>query len=647
MSVFDPTIRQAEKVSISALTDLFLQLALLIIIITVFVPFSPQMPAAGIDPSWALGLNQAVAQGLAFGKEIIFTYGPFSSIYTEAYHPSTDFMMIGGSLYLAFSYWLCLVFVIKNVPWRWTLAFGICLGGMIYARDSLFFSYPLLVGIANYKYMILPKNNSVTSTYYILFFALLFAPFGLLPLIKASLLLLCIIVAILCCTYLVICKKIALASVSLITPAVAMLLFWIGSGQSAANLPGFLLSTLSISSEFTEAMALEGNQVEIVLYMISSALICVSIACQKQLRRPSKLFLLCLFFVFLFLSCKSGFVRHNVHAFIPATSILITALLLPFVFRSKSVLPLIILSIFTWGYINSHYTRISISKNILSTSFSAWHGLASRLNDPEWVKQNFDLSMNFLKNQVSFPLLEGTTDIYSCKQTYLIASGNTWSPRPIIQSYSVFSSNLAQRNKQHLLGQKKPDNIIFRMEPIDGRIPSSEDGASWPILMTDYQLTHSENDYLFLRKRIMPGNTTTKLTPLIQEKHNFGDIVDVPATDQAVFARIIIKPTFWGYLAITFLKPEPLTILLEQTDGTKKQYRIIASMAKSAFLISPLVENTSEFAMLYGNKSDLNAKTVKTISIASKNSNFWQWHQKYSIIFKHIKIFPASKFTPK
>lgn len=28
------------------------------------------MPAPGLDASWAVGLNQAVAQGLAFGKDI-------------------------------------------------------------------------------------------------------------------------------------------------------------------------------------------------------------------------------------------------------------------------------------------------------------------------------------------------------------------------------------------------------------------------------------------------------------------------------------------------------------------------------------------------------------------------------------------------
>ena len=50
--------------------NVVLWIVLLITTIAKFVPFSPAMPAAGLDPSWVFGLNQAVAQGLSFGKEI-------------------------------------------------------------------------------------------------------------------------------------------------------------------------------------------------------------------------------------------------------------------------------------------------------------------------------------------------------------------------------------------------------------------------------------------------------------------------------------------------------------------------------------------------------------------------------------------------
>lgn len=58
-----------------------LKSALLIIIIAVFIPLSPKMPAPGLDASWAVGLNQAVAQGLAFGKDIFYLRTLFFHLY--------------------------------------------------------------------------------------------------------------------------------------------------------------------------------------------------------------------------------------------------------------------------------------------------------------------------------------------------------------------------------------------------------------------------------------------------------------------------------------------------------------------------------------------------------------------------------------
>lgn len=127
------------------------KLSLFLIITSIFIPFSPKLPAPGIDPSWALGLNQAVAQGLAFGKDIIFTLGPYSSLYTKAYHPATDSLMMAGCFYLAISYWFCLLFLMRKTRWLWFFMLCIPFLGMIYARDSLFFSYPLLTGLISHQ----------------------------------------------------------------------------------------------------------------------------------------------------------------------------------------------------------------------------------------------------------------------------------------------------------------------------------------------------------------------------------------------------------------------------------------------------------------------------------------------------------------
>ena len=81
-------------------------LALMVAIVCVIVPFSPAMPADGLDPSWQFAMNQAVAQNLRFGTDIVFTLGPYASLYTKLYHPGTDKIMLIGSIYIAIAYCL-------------------------------------------------------------------------------------------------------------------------------------------------------------------------------------------------------------------------------------------------------------------------------------------------------------------------------------------------------------------------------------------------------------------------------------------------------------------------------------------------------------------------------------------------------------
>jgi hypothetical protein len=639
MSMPNKTFNKFGSRSVDLTVNGILWFVLLVTIIATFVPFSPVMPAASLDPSWQFGMNQAVAQGLFFGREIIFTFGPYASIYTKSYHPSTDFMMVSGSLYLAMSYWVCFVLLMKNVPWRWILAFCVVLAGLMYSRDALLFSLPLLVGLLTFKILFLEEGRLVKSKFAPIYVALFFASFGLLPLVKGSMLILCGAIAALCSALFIANRHRLLAIICLFAPMISMLLFWIASGQSPITLPNYFISMAPIVSGYTEAMAIDGNINEIILYFGASIFLLLAIFIQTQITSTSKIFLFCIYFVFLFLSFKAGFVRHDGHAIISGTSILIAALLLPFIFNTRIILLAIVFTLISWLYIDSHYIKISteyIASNFKSTYSSAWHGIKNRIENRNWPRLEFDAAVNSLRKQVPFPVLHGTTDIYSYNQSYLISSGNSWSPRPILQSYSVYTPALAEINRKHLLGSQAPDNIIFRVEPIDGRIPSIEDGASWPILMSNYQPDRVESDFLFLRKKENLGKIEDPLK-LTSEKHTFGESVNLPYSSQPIFAQIEIKPTVFGRIASIFFKPSQLKITLDLKNGIKKRYRIIAGMAQSGFLISPLIENTAEFGMLYGKNGFLDGKLVKSVMIAPADGDNRFWSNEYTVTFSQFK----------
>jgi len=196
------------------------------------------------------------------------------------------------------------------------------------------------------------------------------------------------------------------------------------------------------------------------------------------------------------------------------------------------------------------------------------------------------------------PKLAGTTDIYPHDLAELIASGNSWSPRPVPQSYAVYSPILARLNENHLRGQQAPDNIIFRVGPfiIDERFPTLEDGLSWPTLLSHYAPFRSDAKYLYLKKRVAPAGMNR--TTVLQGSYQLGEKVTLPATNPMLFAEIELPPTLWGRLSMLLFKPDPLYIEVTLVNGENKAYRFIPSMARTGFVLSPLVESTVEFAQL-------------------------------------------------
>ena len=79
----------------------------------------PAMPALELGASWAYSFNQAVAQRMTFGHDIIFTFGPYASVYTYAYHPATVWRMLLGSLLLDVCYACCFAWLVRSAAWSW------------------------------------------------------------------------------------------------------------------------------------------------------------------------------------------------------------------------------------------------------------------------------------------------------------------------------------------------------------------------------------------------------------------------------------------------------------------------------------------------------------------------------------------------
>lgn len=621
--------------------DTAVQALLVVTVFCVFVPLTPQMPSNSLDGSWLFAVNEAVAKGARFGTDLVFTYGPYAAAGTGNYHPGTDQLMLAGSAFLALCYSLGCWILMRGRPWPWVLFYSLAMAATLaFARDVLYLSMVLLMALATKRWVEAAPTERRSGP--LAMVALLMSSFGLLPLVKGTFLAFGSAVCVVCVLYFLSIQKVRAAAICVVTPVISMPFFWLLAGQSVADLPAYLLSMLPIVSGYTEAMALPGRQSDFWNYLIAATALLLYLLIQKACAGRAKIFLLVLFALFLFIVFKSGFVRHDAHVFTAASGLLLAALLMACVVQTRWMIPLSGLMILSFVNILHGYTPVvdTLLRAGHSTYASAWNGLSKRTADAGWPRKDFDAAVLTIKKSAAIALLPGTTDIYSFDQSQLIASGNTWNQRPVLQSYSAYTPELAEINRQHLLGPKAPDNILFRLQAIDLRFPTLDDGPSWPVLLAAYQPVDRINETVYLRRRPATAAQVT-LVDLQTATHALGSPVPVPQNSQPLFVEMDIQRGWFGKLVALLFKPSRLEIQLELERGERKTFRLIAGMAQSPFLLSPLVEDSTEFGLLFSGGAHLQGKRVKSFSVQPVDGPSWFWNDTYVVTFRQVQTPPA------
>jgi hypothetical protein len=232
------------------------------------------------------------------------------------------------------------------------------------------------------------------------------------------------------------------------------------------------------------------------------------------------------------------------------------------------------------------------------------------------------------------PGLNGTTDIYTYEQSILLASNDAWSPRPVFQSYSAYTPALARLNELHLRGTNAPHWILFDLMAIDDRLPSLEDGISWPALLDNYTFISFDGQFVLMRrKEVIQSKSNFEL--INQGTYRTGGIVALPDAHGPLFAEVDLKPTLLGQLWMALFKPPQLNIALNLGNGATRSYRVISNMMTTGFIVSPLVSNTAEFASLAtGNRHFQDEGKVESISMAPSYGGSLLWSGTYTLTVK-------------
>jgi hypothetical protein len=605
-------------------------------LIYVLVQFFPGAPAlvATIDGGWTQALHVAFEQRWKFGRDIVFTYGPWGFL-SGGYYPPTFFISVVAWTLLAVVFWWA--------GWRTARHFS----------NNIFFSWLWLAGIAGVTSISGGQCFDIRSIAWVMmllflhFFveekpvtarqALLAVSLGLFSLVKfTSFLESLIVVGVIAADD--VFRRRRFPWIAAIFSA-SFVFFWIAAGQRLSLLWPFLLHSWQISDGYGEAMQLGTNAFDaagIVSFLLEALVLVVMTGCAGWQRHGRfGIFPAAGLGAILLLTFKHGFARSDsLHETTASLAMLVAALICmavtwPFLQRKKvwsgpaSLLLLtgiLFLSSFTFS---GWFPEDSLLGQFART-FSIHNLLipVKTLAHPEQLREIYGQDLAAIRKQFQIPPIEGEADIYPWNQMAFFAHGLQYHPRPVIQSYTAYTPELAELNAQWLRSDRAAANILFEIDPLNGRFPSLEDGLSWPELLTRYDLADTNGTFFLLKRATVPREF--HLTLLKETTVQFGETIALPgATSSPVWAEIEINKSIFGNFIAAIYKPAILRLKISLRDGEQLYFRLVPGMARGGFLLSPLIADKKSFAWLAAADGwrNLSGFEVTSMSISAATSS--------------------------
>jgi hypothetical protein len=218
-----------------------------------------------------------------------------------------------------------------------------------------------------------------------------------------------------------------------------------------------------------------------------------------------------------------------------------------------------------------------------------------------------EAALQDIKEAVPLDYRGRSVDFYNIRQGLALANGLAWDPRPVFQSFVAFTPALESMNTAHLEGANAPQEIYFRLETIDGRLPALDDGSSWPVLRSRYEIVGVVGDYAHLSRRAHPE--AVSMQPLAPAKIAFGEVLKLDDRTSSIYAQLETPMTWFGRLLSLVYKPPAIHIhvttsaVAPDVDFEQRVFRLVPGEAASGFVLSPLITSNSDFvAWMRGSK---------------------------------------------
>ncbi len=603
-------------------------IACAIVIVLCVVPLSPAIVGDGLDWSWVEALHVAFARHLQFGSDIAFSYGPLGFAHARAYWP--------GLFALTFAYWAvvagALIAMHRAMPLpsggatiaAW-IAFTVCvvMAGMS-ASDTIILAFYLVLVWRALASEPGPAGAAIPSAIgaVIALSKLTFLVAGTVSVLAASAILL-------------LRDRRLPALAGVLAFAIVVPLAWVGAHQDLGGLPAYLATGWQIVHGYDAAMALPGAPFEPLAFIALAAIVFVMPVRRMILSRDARLALAVgASLVLLAIAYKQAFTRHDSHAVIAFAFLAFEAAVLAFHARASSgrrgiAAASVLVALACAGTVASARTHLGLGAGYLveQAVLIPARALASA---GQWIAGTHPAparhaaALEAIRRAHPLPALGGSVDAYSNDLAPVFAYGLDWHPRPVFQSYSAYTPELAAMNASHVTGASAPDHLLFSIEPIDARLPALEDGASWIPIVQRY--TPRTQGAMLVLDRDGARKAELRTRPLGRLRAA-GWLRLPDAAGAIVTASIRLHAAASNRLA-SFVFGPPLYFIqlrLAGVEGTRL-FRFVPGAAQEPFVISPLVANTADFAQLFnrtpGGTTGHEVREMRIVDSAAREVEF-------------------------
>lgn len=619
-----------------------------------------------VDVAFNLAQPYFIEQHLQYGKEVVFTYGPWGVLLTDftgsVYHSSVLLfrIVLAASVFFALRRSVQLSTNLSSLVIVWIGLLVLVLLWLTGQRESYYLFPALFVAFRRLEANLSGANFIVDRSISILCLILSLLS-GWVSLAKFN------IFVVSTFAYLVVLLADVFSKRRPILPiiyATALLLAWLDAGQSLTNLPLWVLNCLSLSNGYIDAMSMgffaPYNMSLVVLYyslVVLIVIIAIIITIVSRWNQSALLMLLLTLFI-CGISVKHGIGGNQIEQSI---SVLVLILWLAghilfsmhiadydstgsfWVKIGWFTIPVSFILI-AFIAINTNVPIIPIShvvSGMESNANNIWHEINGFSSD-KWhetiIKAN-----SFWKPKTYTSAK--SVDIYPQQTGVVIGrSGLDYRPRPAFLSLNAHTAELAQMNARHLLDGNAPDLLLFQVLPAhlrgNNRYPALADGPSWPLIMSRYDLLDITADFLVFSKRQSPSQYERKL--LLEQEIALDENIKLPITDSGlIWAEIEIKRSFWGKLLHVLYKSPHITIGTRTEDNINHRFQLVPALAQAGFLLSPLVEDTLSFALLQQRQIPLKS-LIKDFQLSSPDAPTGFWGKNFNLRLYEVSL-PAAK----